>query len=162
MDNNNTTTSASASTTTNTNQPTFSDALKTIKVEDFSNVGKIPCARNAFLYGMGAGFGIGGVRYIVKRSVPSAANWAVAAFCGISAIAFELCHMDRRQKLERLHLIVKETNSRGEQRRRMVVDEQGKNGAFHVVVDTPPQSSDSSSSSSPLPSSSSSSDKDQQ
>ena len=117
------------------------------------------------------------MRYIVKRkyshsssegihsqsyilgSVPSAANWAVAAFCGISAIAFEMCHMDRRQKLERLHLIVKETNSRGEQRRRMVVDEQGKNGAFHVVVDTPP-SPDSSSSSSP--SLSSSSDKDQQ
>ncbi|KAI9487951.1 hypothetical protein BDB00DRAFT_850756 [Zychaea mexicana] len=116
------------------NQPTFTDALQTIKVDDFKNVGKIPCARNALLYGMGGAFGAGGIRYIVKRTVPSAANWAVAAFCGISLISFEMCQMDRKAKLERLHLIVKETNSRGG--KRQVVDEQGKNGAFHVVVDT--------------------------
>ncbi|KAI8149683.1 hypothetical protein BJV82DRAFT_662969 [Fennellomyces sp. T-0311] len=117
------------------NQPTFSEAFKTIKVEDFKDVGKIPCARNALLYGMGGAFGVGGIRYLMKRAVPTAANWAVAAFCGISLISFEMCQMDRKQKLEKLHLIVKETNSRGQKRR--VVDEQGKNGAFHVVIDTP-------------------------
>ncbi|KAI9276744.1 hypothetical protein BDA99DRAFT_554700 [Phascolomyces articulosus] len=120
----------------NNNQPTFSEAFQTIKVEDFKNVGKIPCARNALLYGMGGAFGVGGIRYMVKRTVPTAANWAVAAFCGISLISFEMCQMDRKSKLERLHLIVKETNSRGEGKRR-IVDEQGKNGAFHVVIDTP-------------------------
>ncbi|KAI9316996.1 hypothetical protein BX666DRAFT_2027070 [Dichotomocladium elegans] len=117
-------------------KPTVTDAFKTIKLEDFKDVGKIPCARNSLLYGMGAGLGLGSIRFFVKRSVPSAANWAVAAFCGVSAIAFEMCQMDRKQKLEKLHLIVKESNSRG-QHRRTVVDESGANGAFHVVIDTP-------------------------
>lgn len=66
-------------------------------------------------------------------SVPSAANWAVAAFCGVSIISFEMCQMDRRQKLERLHLIVKETNSRTN--KQVVVDEHRK-GGLHVVIDT--------------------------
>ncbi|KAG2218792.1 hypothetical protein INT45_000329 [Circinella minor] len=119
----------------NSNQPTFSEAFQTIKAEDFKNVGKIPCARNALLYGMGGAFGVGGIRYIVKRAVPTSANWAVAAFCGISLISFEMCQMDRKSKLERLHLIVKESNSRGEKRR---VDAQGKDKAFQVIVDDIP------------------------
>ncbi|KAI9282542.1 hypothetical protein BY458DRAFT_496536 [Sporodiniella umbellata] len=33
--------------------PSFSDAIKTIKLEDFKDINKIPCSRNALLYGMG-------------------------------------------------------------------------------------------------------------
>ena len=73
--------------------------------------------------------------FVYPGAVPTAANWAVAAFCGISLISFEMCQMDRKSKLERLHLIVKESNSRGEKRR---VDVQGKDKAFQVVVDDIP------------------------
>lgn len=58
--------------------------------------------------------------------------------------------MDRKQKTERLHLIIKETNSR------QTVKEQIKKGGLQVIVDTPTQGPSSS------PSSSSSSSSEQQ
>lgn len=82
--------------------------------------------------------------------MPTAANWAVGTFCGVSLIAFEMCQMDRKQKTERLHLIIKETNSR------QTVKEQIKKGGLQVIVDTPTQGPSSS------PSSSSSSSSEQQ
>ncbi|KAI8100111.1 uncharacterized protein BX664DRAFT_355455 [Halteromyces radiatus] len=95
----------------------YVEALKTVKLEEFKDIGKIPCARTSLLYGMGAAFGLGGIRFLIKRSVPTSANWAVASFCGVSVVNFELCQMDRKQKLERLRLIVKETDSSPNQRR---------------------------------------------
>lgn len=44
---------------------TIMDAFKTIKLEDFKDVYKKPCARDALLAGIGAGFGIGGLRAII-------------------------------------------------------------------------------------------------
>ncbi|KAF7722579.1 hypothetical protein EC973_002932 [Apophysomyces ossiformis] len=121
-------------TSDDTSRPTFTDALKTVKMEDFKDLNRIPCARNSLLYGMGAGLGLGSIRYIATSKVPSAANWAVGAFCGVSIIAFEMCQMQRKQKLEKLHMIVKETESR---RPPTVVNE--RKGAFQVVVDTAEQ-----------------------
>ncbi|KAI8068325.1 hypothetical protein BC940DRAFT_299707 [Gongronella butleri] len=89
----------------------YMEALKSVKVEEFKDIGKIPCARTSLLYGMGAAFGIAAIRFITKRNVKSASNWAVGAFCGVSAINFELCQMDRKQKIERLQLIVRESDS---------------------------------------------------
>uniref|UniRef100_A0A093XHS8 Cytochrome c oxidase assembly protein COX20, mitochondrial n=1 Tax=Talaromyces marneffei PM1 TaxID=1077442 RepID=A0A093XHS8_TALMA len=44
---------------------TISESLKSIKLEDFSTFHKKPCARDSLLVGLGAGFGIGGIRGIV-------------------------------------------------------------------------------------------------
>lgn len=44
---------------------TVSESLKSIKLEDFSTFHKKPCARDSLLLGLGAGFGIGGIRGIV-------------------------------------------------------------------------------------------------
>ena len=41
------------------------DAIKTIKPRDFQEVHKKPCVRDAFLAGIGIGFGTGGVRAIL-------------------------------------------------------------------------------------------------
>ncbi|EIE78324.1 hypothetical protein RO3G_03028 [Rhizopus delemar RA 99-880] len=49
--------------------PSFVDALKTIKLEDFKEVNKIPCSRNALLYGMAAGVTIGAIRFMSKRKL---------------------------------------------------------------------------------------------
>ena len=46
-------------------RPSISEAVSTIKPEDFSNLANYPCTRNALLHGIGAGFGMGGVRFIV-------------------------------------------------------------------------------------------------
>ena len=41
------------------------DALKTVKLEEFAEVHKKPCVRDALLTGIGAGFGVGGIRGIL-------------------------------------------------------------------------------------------------
>ena len=40
------------------------DAFKTIKLRDFKEVHTKPCARESLLTGIGAGFGVGGIRAI--------------------------------------------------------------------------------------------------
>jgi len=41
------------------------DALKAVKVNDFKEIHKKPCVRDAFLPGIGAGFAVGGIRAIM-------------------------------------------------------------------------------------------------
>lgn len=41
------------------------DAAKSIRLSDFKEVHKKPCVRDALMTGIGAGFGIGGVRSIL-------------------------------------------------------------------------------------------------
>lgn len=43
----------------------ISDALKTIRPGDFLHIHQMPCARDALLVGIGAGFGMGGLRAIM-------------------------------------------------------------------------------------------------
>lgn len=122
--------------------PKFVDALKTVKLEDFKEVNRIPCARNALLYGMGAGVAMGAIRFLSKRAIPTSTNWAVATFMGVSAISFEACQMERKQKIEKMRLIVKATDSKPKPDEKMVITERGKNGAFNVVIETPAQVED--------------------
>lgn len=84
---------------------------------------------------------MGAIRFATRRAIPTSANWAVASFCGVSAISFEACQMERRQKMEKLRLIVKATDSSPKNRpdEKLVVTERGKNGAFNVVIETPAQ-----------------------
>lgn len=46
-------------------EATLTDAFKTLSLNDFTTFYKTPCARDSLLVGMGAGFGIGGVRGIL-------------------------------------------------------------------------------------------------
>lgn len=43
------------------------DAIEAIKLEDFTVIHKKPCVRDALMVGIGAGFGVGGVRALVSR-----------------------------------------------------------------------------------------------
>jgi cytochrome c oxidase assembly protein subunit 20 len=49
----------------NNKNPTFFDALKTIRLQDFTQVHMYPCVRESLLMGIGAGFSVGGVRGIL-------------------------------------------------------------------------------------------------
>lgn len=42
--------------------PSLSNAIKTVRIEDFKQVHMYPCVRESLLMGIGGGFGIGGVR----------------------------------------------------------------------------------------------------
>ena len=46
-------------------EASYSDALRSIKLSDFQEVHTKPCVRDAFLAGIGSGFGIGSVRAIL-------------------------------------------------------------------------------------------------
>ena len=86
---------------------------------------------------LGTGVALGMLRFFSRRSIPTAANWAVGSFCGVSVVSFEYCQWERRQKLDKLKLIVKATDSKPKPDERMTVTERGKNGAFNVVIETP-------------------------
>lgn len=45
-------------------RPSITDGIKTIKGDDFFSVHKIPCAKQGYLTGIGAGFTLGAGRYI--------------------------------------------------------------------------------------------------
>jgi cytochrome c oxidase assembly protein subunit 20 len=50
--------------------PTLGDALQTIRLQDFSQVHMYPCVRESLLMGIGAGFGVGGVRAMLGGGLP--------------------------------------------------------------------------------------------
>ena len=45
--------------------PTIKEGLKTIRLEDFTQVHKYPGVRDSLLMGIGAGFGAGGLRFVL-------------------------------------------------------------------------------------------------
>ncbi|RPA85712.1 hypothetical protein BJ508DRAFT_411714 [Ascobolus immersus RN42] len=80
--------------------PSLTNALKAVKVEDFRTVHQKPCAREAFMAGIGAGFAFGGIKLILRSSVPKATNWAVGMFIATSLIAHEACQYRRMKELQ--------------------------------------------------------------
>ncbi|KAI1499127.1 hypothetical protein F5X99DRAFT_411449 [Biscogniauxia marginata] len=75
--------------------PSLSEALNTIKSEDFFTVHKMPCAREGFLTGIGAGAVIGAGRFVLGARIPKAANWAFGSFLLGSIIQWEYCQAQR-------------------------------------------------------------------
>ncbi|KAI9822488.1 MAG: hypothetical protein M1827_000207 [Pycnora praestabilis] len=73
----------------------LTEAAKTIRLEDFKSIHKLPCVRDALLAGIGSGFGMGGVRAILGASIPKASNWAVGTFCLASLGMYEFCQIRR-------------------------------------------------------------------
>ncbi|KAI0186403.1 hypothetical protein EV127DRAFT_173026 [Xylaria flabelliformis] len=79
-------------------RPTFKDGMQSIKSDDFFSVHRIPCAREGFMTGIGAGAAVGAGRYIVGARAPKAANWAFGAFLLGSVIQWEYCQAQRRKE----------------------------------------------------------------
>ena len=49
-------------------RPTISEAVSTIKTEDFANIANTPCARQGLLTGIATGAGVGGLRFVLRGS----------------------------------------------------------------------------------------------
>ncbi|KAJ8112873.1 hypothetical protein ONZ43_g5287 [Nemania bipapillata] len=81
-----------------TTRPTFKEGIDSIKSDDFFSVHKIPCAREGFMTGIGAGTVVGMGRYFVGARAPKAANWAFGAFILGSIIQWEYCQAQRRKE----------------------------------------------------------------
>jgi cytochrome c oxidase assembly protein subunit 20 len=104
-------------------RPTLKDGVQSIKSDDFLRIHQIPCAREGFMTGMGAGTAVGMGRYFVggmfickeiwpyydgvywadisssdAANAPKAANWAFGAFLLGSVIQWEYCQVQRRKE----------------------------------------------------------------
>ncbi|KAF6809445.1 hypothetical protein CSOJ01_06923 [Colletotrichum sojae] len=82
--------------------PSISEAVKTIKTEDFLTVSQTPCARDGFLAGIASGAGLGALKYVFRGTPLKAANWAVGGFLMGSIASFEYCQYRRRQERVRM------------------------------------------------------------
>jgi cytochrome c oxidase assembly protein subunit 20 len=60
------------------------------------NLPNTPCSRNGLLTGIATGAGIGGLRFVLKGTPVSAANWAVGFFILGSTASYEYCQYLRR------------------------------------------------------------------
>ena len=95
-------------------------------ISDLTSFHKKPCARDSLLLGIGAGFGLGGVRGVLggtyfffffflvsygrevfaanhllgMRAIWPACSWAVYTFAATSVISFELCQRRRREEMD--------------------------------------------------------------
>ncbi|KAK0750160.1 hypothetical protein B0T18DRAFT_323153 [Schizothecium vesticola] len=92
--------------------PSLTDAVTTIKPNDFLSVHQTPCAQRGFLTGISAGMGIGGLRWVLGLSLPRAANWAVGAGVAAAAAQYEWCQFRRRVEREKMVRMVKVYNAR--------------------------------------------------
>src|SRR5277367_421100 len=78
---------------------------QSIHLEDFKHLHETPCARPAFLYGIGSAFILGGVQLVLGASMRKATSWGLGGFLGMSVVVFEGCHYQRERAKERIKLI---------------------------------------------------------
>ncbi|EON66963.1 hypothetical protein W97_06079 [Coniosporium apollinis CBS 100218] len=87
-------------------EPTTIDALKSIRVEDFRELHKKPCVRDALLTGIGSGFAIGGTTAIFGKPLWRACNWAVGSFAAGSFFMYQYCLIRRQLEKDGMKRIV--------------------------------------------------------
>ncbi|PGH12384.1 hypothetical protein AJ79_04332 [Helicocarpus griseus UAMH5409] len=81
-------------------EASFTDAFKSMSLDNLFGFYKVPCARNSLLVGIGTGFGAGGLKAILGgfRAVWPACNWAVGTFAIASIGTYEFCQRRRVQE----------------------------------------------------------------
>jgi cytochrome c oxidase assembly protein subunit 20 len=76
------------------------------------DVHKIPCAREALLYGMGVGAVVGLTRYTVKRKVMTGCNYAVVSFAIVSSLSWEYCRWRLKKQRQEIKTAVIKLNQK--------------------------------------------------
>ncbi|KAJ1562695.1 Cytochrome c oxidase assembly protein cox20, mitochondrial [Cladochytrium tenue] len=78
--------------------PSYADGIKSVRLQDLrlDRVARMPCARDALLYGIGTGLAVGSARFLASRRPRSAGNWAIATFALTTLASWEVCRLQRR------------------------------------------------------------------
>jgi cytochrome c oxidase assembly protein subunit 20 len=124
------------------------DTLTSISVADLTSFHAKPCARESLLTGIGAGFGVGGLHFILahKGAGPwqsrqwRAMSWAVGAFVLASGGAHAFCQRRRlleKQAMARATAIMeqkrkqkKEEAERAREQRRLELEREEREGGL--------------------------------
>ncbi|KAJ4384455.1 hypothetical protein N0V86_000054 [Didymella sp. IMI 355093] len=78
--------------------PSYIDAVRSLGPEYYMNFHKRPCVRDSQLQGLAAGFAGGAVAGIIGKPVLIASNWAVATWCGVSVVSYQVCQYYRSKE----------------------------------------------------------------
>lgn len=78
--------------------PTYFEVVRNLGPEYYLNFHKRPCVRDAQLQGIAAGFAGGSLAAIVGKPVYLASNWAVATWCGVSVVSYQVCQYYRSKE----------------------------------------------------------------
>ncbi|KAK8254395.1 hypothetical protein HDK77DRAFT_370286 [Phyllosticta capitalensis] len=81
---------------------TGNSLAQTFKPDDILKVHQQPNAREAFLAGIGSGFGVGGLMAIWGKPLKKSCNWAVGVFMGTSLLSYEF--LRRKRYLEKQYM----------------------------------------------------------
>ncbi|WPH04120.1 Hypothetical protein R9X50_00700500 [Acrodontium crateriforme] len=100
-----------------TPEVSLGNAVKDITWNDFTELHKRPCVRDALLTGMTGGFALGGVRAIFGASIFTACSWAVGTFCAGSSVAYQYCYYKRHAEKEGMMRAVEILQKKDEQKR---------------------------------------------
>ncbi|ORY33534.1 hypothetical protein BCR33DRAFT_518348 [Rhizoclosmatium globosum] len=85
-------------------QPTVTDVVKNLELRELwlGNIAKLPCAKNALLYGISGGLTVSLARFLARKNLRSAGNWGILAFSAIAVASWETCRLQRRLVQEQL------------------------------------------------------------
>jgi len=78
--------------------PTYIDAVRSLGPEYYLNFHKRPCVRDSQLQGLSAGFAGGSLAAILGKPVYMSTNWAVATWCGVSVVSYQVCQYYRSKE----------------------------------------------------------------
>ncbi|KAK5125282.1 hypothetical protein LTR85_000958 [Meristemomyces frigidus] len=71
-----------------------------LKWNDFMDLPKRPCVRDALMTGIGGGFALGGMRAIFGAAVWTSCTWAVGSFCLGAPAMYQYCLYQRQAEKE--------------------------------------------------------------
>ncbi|KAF2459388.1 hypothetical protein BDY21DRAFT_362135 [Lineolata rhizophorae] len=72
--------------------------VRRLSWEDFKNVGRLPCARDAFLTGIGGAFAAGGAALVLKKPLWNSCNWAVGTYAVTAMSSYQYCAVQRQRE----------------------------------------------------------------
>lgn len=93
------------------------DIIKNLSFEDFKNVHKIPCFRESWLYGIGAGFLVAGALWTVGKRGPTISNGLFGSTLGVSAVQFTWCNSSRQREKRQVKMVKEVWEGKKEEKR---------------------------------------------
>lgn len=81
-------------------QSDLGKVLSSLTLNDFLNIGAMPCAKKSIMAGLACGVPVGFIRYLISKRWRSAGNWAFMTWAFTGSISYQYCIYQRRIVLQ--------------------------------------------------------------